>query len=104
MTYEEARNRIRQKSEDMCAHDCGIKRGESEACDFCLDMEAFDMAIESLEREIPKMVKDKEKFKDAGIFPTVFIANCPSCGRTISSVLCDKWCDRCGQRLTWSEE
>ena len=51
---------------------------------------AFEMAIEALEKQIPKKLKD-----DGWLY-------CPICGR---DVLMDRfdYCPDCGQALDWSE-
>lgn len=57
-------------------------------------IEAFDIAIQALEKQIPKKVLstwDKE------------FALCPCCnGKGLSDK--QKYCDNCGQRLDWSDE
>ena len=52
---------------------------------------AFETAIEALEKQIPKKLKD-----DGWLY-------CPICGR---DVLMDKfdYCPDCGQALDWSDE
>ena len=67
--------------------------------------ESLDIAIEALEKQLPKKVKVKEWSP----------ARCPSCGAELSESLGDgyyrhptflKRCPNvdCGQRLDWSEE
>lgn len=52
--------------------------------------EALNMAVEALEKQIPKKLKD-----DGWLY-------CPTCGR---DVLMDRfdYCPDCGQALDWSE-
>lgn len=56
---------------------------------------ALDMAIEALEKQIPKRVKTDEAF-----------GNCPVCGYVLTSELINeygiKYCPECGQALDWS--
>lgn len=54
--------------------------------------EALRMAIEALEKQIPK----KFKMADDNYTPI-----CPVCGETILDM---RWCDGCGQRLDVDEE
>lgn len=94
MIYEEARNRIRQEAIDICEHECGIKRGESVICDFCKDMEAFDIAIEALEKQIPK-----KPINWLGKMPI-----CPRCNRADYIKPLESYCKFCGQAIDWSNE
>ena len=55
------------------------------------DQNAYDMAIEALEKQIPK------KFKMVDNYTPV----CPVCGEAIWDM---NWCDSCGQRLDVDEE
>lgn len=66
--------------------------------------EAMKVAIEALEKQIPKKpIKQKMKIKDC-IDQIRFFEKtvCPSCGKGMH---CDwKFCFECGQDIDWSEE
>ena len=55
---------------------------------------ALNIAIEALEKQIPKKVVNRGKKMD------VLVANCPMC-RCV--VLDRPYCAKCGQKLDWSE-
>lgn len=63
--------------------------------------EALGLAIQTLEKQIPKKVKNSGE-------RIPFEWYCPTCGE----LLCDdgykdtdiKYCDNCGQKLDWSDE
>ena len=60
--------------------------------------EAFDVAIEALEKQIPKKPKlVNEDYTMDGIWVKDF--ECPSCGNPYVD---DSYCQTCGQRLDWS--
>lgn len=63
----------------------------------CEDEWALDMAIEALEKQIPKKPKYscKPQHREK-------IGTCPSCEHMNSSY--KKCCFECGQRLDWMEE
>lgn len=64
---------------------------------------ATEIAIEALEKQIPKLIKTNGKYmKDFGIEPCDQVF-CPSCGKRIRVKYKGKFCDKCGQRLKWSE-
>ena len=50
------------------------------------------MAIEALEKQIPKKVKER----------CFEMASCSACGTTVLDI--EKYCPHCGQALDWSEE
>ena len=60
--------------------------------------EALYMAIEDMEKQIPK--KPMEVITDDNEFICII---CPSC-QEISVEFNDRFCRRCGQALDWSEE
>ena len=86
--------------EDCNAHLC-------DKCDLCYaqgntgeHLESIDIAINALEKQIPKKVV-KEKY--------IYI--CPICGSNVETDCGDymldyrlNYCDNCGQKLDWSDE
>lgn len=56
---------------------------------------AIMVAIEALEKQIPKKVTNQEGY----YFPP-----CPSCGRKSAFVGKNNYCEVCGQRLVWGNE
>lgn len=57
-------------------------------------IEAMKIAIQALEKQIPKKALNK---KDA------LFANCPNCGRVQNSVWNKTYCGDCGKKLDWSD-
>lgn len=58
-----------------------------------------DMAIDAINKQIPKKPKIKRFFG-------IIIMTCPVCGKRVIFVgkkAIDKYCDECGQKLDWSE-
>jgi hypothetical protein len=64
-----------------------------------LTVEAFEMAISALEKQIPKKVK---QYNDKSIFIYEGVFYCPSCQENVS--MDDVYCCQCGQSLDWEEE
>ena len=62
------------------------------------EKEAFDMAIQSLEKQIPK----KPNIHEEDILGEYY--SCPSCMNNELDDIFDNYCPRCGQKLDWSEE
>ena len=61
--------------------------------------EAFEVAIEALEKQIPKKPLEQINEYDATM------GNCPCCGDIVFDYPEDvKVCSNCGQALDWSEE
>lgn len=56
--------------------------------------EALGLAIQALEKQIPKKALNK---KDA------LFANCPNCGRVQNSAWNKTYCGDCGKKLDWSD-
>lgn len=86
--------------------DCNNKKCDN--CDLCYmqgttgeHLEAIEMAIQALEKQIAEKVKNSGE-------RIPFEWYCPICGE----LLCDdgykdtdiKYCDNCGQKLDWSDE
>lgn len=57
-------------------------------------IEAHNMAIKALERQIPKKPKSEGEF--------LRIQRCPACKKLIG--FGQKYCDGCGQKLDWESE
>ena len=62
-------------------------------------IEAHNMAIEALEKQIPKKPTDQSKVRDNEGYVGL-IGKCPCCGEILEedTVYCD-----CGQKIDWSE-
>lgn len=72
---------------------------------FRADIEALEIAIEALEKQIPMKVtgyKTKVKARDVELneIATFTCMKCPNCEVWQSGN--DKYCSRCGQRLDWT--
>lgn len=60
-------------------------------------IEALEMAIEALEKQIAKKPESKQRFAD------LWLGLCPSClANGVNSEM--NYCDKCGQAVDWSEE
>lgn len=96
MTNEEAKRKIENQKLQFL----------EEYIDYGGISEAYDMAIQSLEKQIPKKPTphkvDVEEIKIGGTFwgkgTTVY--RCPNCDRLITRAY--KHCMNCGQALDWS--
>lgn len=64
--------------------------------------EACDVAIQALEKQIPKKVEYDGKYIDNG-FTKYRMGKCTNCGRWHSSRDEIIYCSKCGQRLDWSD-
>ena len=64
--------------------------------------EAKNMAIQALEKQIPKKVVLRHIRKYDGFDD----GECPTCGNSVlrDGFSNDVYCDNCGQKLDWSEE
>lgn len=107
MTNEEAAKMLTAKVECMKRETSGIDSDcndrHCDNCDLCYaqgtmgeQKEALRMAIEALEKQIPKKVRRKHhpKYGRATF--------CPNCSRM--DVECWFYCPDCGQAIDWSEE
>lgn len=71
--------------------------------EFC--KEPCEMAIEVLEKQIAKKVKDPQKseciedIEYAG--EHTLYGNCPNCGGMITDLWCPSYCGDCGQKIEW---
>ena len=102
MTEREAKDIIQGKLD--CMKKCDIfdclDSDDCDECDYCYaqgtfgeQKEAFEIAIQALEKQIPK----KPKEKDCIGFNTLA---CPECKMAL--YLYEPYCDNCGQAIDWS--
>lgn len=61
--------------------------------------ESINLAIQALEKQIPKKVK---QYNDKSIFIYEGVFYCPSCQENVS--MDDVYCCQCGQSLDWEVE
>lgn len=76
--------------------------------------EAFNMAVEALEKQIPKksiVTKHQYILKSSGEIKGYKLTHCPYCWEDKKVGYFDslvdknvKYCQRCGQKLDWSDE
>lgn len=108
MTYEEARNMIDEmRAEIRAKHMCRSMDGEctsEEVAEYRCRFAALSMAIEALEKQIPKKPIYSD-FNDNGFDEIIpYRAECPACGESVEF---GKWNDEeshhceCGQALNW---
>lgn len=62
--------------------------------------EAIDMAINTLEKQIPKKPVKSEK----QVVRYVNTYYCPICNLGITGTNIAKWCYHCGQKLNWEDD
>lgn len=95
MTYEEAKARLRRSHCWGIGNECEYhmdKRGKCYSCE-------IGIAVESIERRIPKKPFNTEGYVDD---KKVGIHYCDSCGHFV--FYSDRFCNKCGQAIDWSEE
>lgn len=78
----------------------------AEDLDCCYDnmdcWEAKDMAIEALEKQIPKKPTFSLHYFNSGL--TGNVGHCPSCPEHATLMYNTPYCPHCGQAIDWSEE
>lgn len=65
-----------------------------------MQQSAYEMAIEALEKQIPKKVSNRKVVYD---FPASVHGDCPACGSINLSSADTNYCNVCGQKLDFSE-
>lgn len=97
MTLKEAIKVIKEGENDFCETHTSECLGKT--CNKCEGSMAYNMAIESLEKQIPKKpVTEKDKV----IFGIV-CGRCPECDSAVYSTT-NLYCHKCGQALDWEEK
>lgn len=111
MTEREAKGFIQGKLN--CMNKCEIFNKEDsynndcDNCEYCYSQgnfghqkEAFSVAINALEKQIPRKPKkvESEGFRYTDIY------RCPLCGRIFSGTGIADYCYYCGQKLDWIDE
>lgn len=96
MTYEEAIKKIKQ---------FGLYHAIEDLPNSVFTVQAFNMAIEALEKQISKnpiFIEQKELFNDDPFrTTTVEIYRCPCCGKALMYFGKGKRCPECGQLINW---
>lgn len=64
--------------------------------------EAYQDAVRALEKQMSKKVDMRTEYRDLNNELVCFKGFCPSCGWVLDSYR-NKSCNRCGQKLDWSE-
>lgn len=66
-------------------------------------VEEIEFAIQLLEKQVSKLIKTNGKYmKDFRIEPCDQVF-CPNCGKRLRVKYKGKFCDKCGQKLKWSD-
>lgn len=65
-------------------------------------VEHCNIAVEALEKQLPKKVDNRTKYRNLNGELICFKGFCPSCGWTVDSYR-NKSCHHCTQMLDWSE-
>ena len=73
-----------------------------ETCDHTRVEENAKIAIEALEKQLPKKVENRTEYRNLYGHLIFYKGFCPSCGRVVESYR-DNSCHICTQRLDWSE-
>ena len=118
MLESEAKGFVQGKLD--CMEKCDVfnkedkhRNNECELCDYCYSQgnfgeqkESFQMAINALEKQIPK----KPEYEAGGYANGELVydyAKCPICGHDFEYGINDwgcEYCSDCGQKLDWSDE
>ena len=98
MTESEA---IKELKEDIALYDNEITRLDASIGTPDRNLiDALDMAIQALEKQIPKKpIKSENQ-----VVRYVNTYYCPICNLGIAGTNIAKWCYHCGQKLDWSDE
>ena len=73
-----------------------------ERSDYNNYVDAFLVAIEALEKQLPKKVKMRTEYRDLNDKLICYDGFCPNCGKEVNSYR-NKSCSHCTQMLDWSE-
>lgn len=96
MTKREAIEKIEKEKVLLC-HGCMHPSMVGWCENYCQMPEAFDIAIEALEKQIPMAVKETTSTK-----------RCGRCGRQLSAIGNIhpeiRYCAKCGQAIDWGEK
>ena len=103
MTIEEAKNQLEELIQDRKSFICG---GDDDEI-YKKDIEALQMAIQALEKQVPKKVK-KEFVTVNGCITCFETDVCPVCGNDfyiedLGQTMYYSFCPDCGQALDWGE-
>lgn len=88
--------KVREAIEDFKKLAELLQNKESVAVEHC------NIAIEALEKQLPKKVEYEDGFSNNG-FARYRMAKCPTCDRWYNSNEGAIYCVNCGRRLDWSE-
>ena len=97
MTIEEAINQLEDLIKEAESHMTGNKIDGEIPID---DKTALEMAIQALEKQLPKKVLNLMLNDGDGYLIKVFKGICPYC----QCIVTNEYCSRCGQALDWSDE
>ena len=119
MTESEAKGFVQGKLD--CMEKCDVfnkedkhSNNECELCDYCYSQgnfgeqkEAFQMAIQALEKQIVKKPRKTDSYR--GVLKRVYAYVCPTCGNACLEKYMNErqntmFCWNCGQKLDWSDE
>ena len=89
--------KVREAIEDFKKIAELLQNKESAAVEHC------NIAIEALEKQLPKKVDAKENFRDFYGRLIYYKGFCPNCGFVVDSSK-NNHCNACGQKLDWTVE
>ena len=96
MTIEKAIEQLEDLIKEAESHMTGNKIDDEIPID---DKTALEMAIQALEKQVPKKVLNLMLNAD-GKTTKVFKGICPCC----QCIVTNEYCSRCGQAVDWSDE
>lgn len=64
-------------------------------------LEILHMAVDALEKQIPKEVKNRKLLRDFYKTPYAIRGDCPTCGSIGLLSSNTDYCNACGQKLKW---
>lgn len=118
MTESEAKGFIQGKLDcmkkcDVFNKEDNISDNDCDNCEYCYSQgnfgrqkEAFQMAINALEKQIPKKPRKTDSYR--GVLKRVYAYVCPTCGNVCLEKYMNErqntmFCWECGQKLDWSD-
>lgn len=69
-----------------------------------IQQSAYEMAIDALEKRIPKEVKNRKILMDFHQTPYTIRGDCPICGSVGLLASNTDYCNACGQKLKWDAD
>lgn len=95
---EEAIANLKIEADEICSRECLRQRGAWENCNFCTRITTFDIAIETLTKQIPllpiELWQGEKHIRDV----------CQNCESIYGIIPRYEYCPDCGQKIDWSDK